>query len=307
MFSLSGGLFLGWALGANDASNVIGSAVGSRMLRFSAAAALAALFVVVGALAQGRAGIETLSGLTPISLEQAVATSTAAAVIVTLMTVLALPVSTSQAVVGAILGIGLVNREVNLAGLTKVVICWLGTPLGGALFAVLIYRCLALVYNRADLPLLRADVLLRFGLVAVCAYGAYALGGNNVANVTAVFVGADYMDARMASLIGGLAIGLGILTFSRPVMRTVGMRLVRLDPFSALVVSLATAATVHFYSFVGVPVSTSQAVVGAVLGIGLVKGVSTVRTRTLAGVLAGWILTPLLSGALVLVLSAVFI
>ena len=50
---LSSGLFLGWSLGANDAANVFGTAVGSRMLRFSTAATVCAVFVVLGAVISG--------------------------------------------------------------------------------------------------------------------------------------------------------------------------------------------------------------------------------------------------------------
>ena len=50
---LSSGLFLGWSLGANDAANVFGSAVGSRMLRFSTAALLCSVFVILGAVSAG--------------------------------------------------------------------------------------------------------------------------------------------------------------------------------------------------------------------------------------------------------------
>jgi inorganic phosphate transporter, PiT family len=75
-------------------------------------------------------------------------------------------------------------------------------------------------------------------------------------------------------------------------METVGKKLVRLDPFSALVVVLAEGLTVHFYTLVGVPVSTSQAVIGAVLGVGIVKGTNTVSRRTLTNILLGWFLTP---------------
>ena len=127
------------------------------------------------------------------------------------------------------------------------------------------------------------------------AYAAYTLGANNVANVTAVFVGAGQIGVGSATLIGGLSIALGILTFSRPVMETVGKKLVRLDPFSALVVVLAEAITVHFFTFVGVPVSTSQAVIGAVLGVGIVKGINTVRRRMLVNILIGWFFTPAIS------------
>jgi len=89
-----------------------------------------------------------------------------------------------------------------------------------------------------------------------------------------------------------LSIALGVLTYSRGVMETVGTKLVRLDPFSALVVVLAEGLTVHFYTLLGVPVSTSQAVVGAVLGIGVLKGAATIKRKTLYGILVGWFLTP---------------
>jgi PiT family inorganic phosphate transporter len=292
MLSLLGGIFLGWSLGANDASNAFGSAVSSRMIKFWTAAILASIFVILGALLEGRAGMETLRGLTDLTLKMAVVSSVAAALTVTLMTVLGLPVSTSQAAVGAILGIGFVNEQLNLAGLGKVVVCWFGTPIGGLIITIVLYRLLAVLFNRSKLDLFDSDILLRLSLIVAGSYAAYTLGANNVANVTAVFVGAGQLTVFAATLIGGLSIALGILTFSRGVMDTIGKKLVRLDPFSALVVVLAEGLTVHFYTFVGVPVSTSQAVIGAVLGIGIVKGVKTVNRRTLVNILLGWFLTP---------------
>ncbi len=295
MLSLLGGIFLGWSLGANDASNVFGTAVSSRMVRFWTAAVTAAVFVIVGALVSGRAGIETLSGLTTLQLEDAVIVSVAAALTVTLMTILGQPVSTSQAVVGAILGIGMLKNDINLGGLGKVVVCWIGTPIGAALCAFLLYHAAARIYNRIELNLFESDLLFRFSLIGAGAYGAYALGANNVANVTAVFVGAGLIDVFQAALIGGASIALGILTYSRPVMETVGKKLVRLDPFSALIVALSLAITVHVYALIGVPVSTSQAVIGGVVGIGIVKGVNTVSGQTLRRILVAWLLTPVVS------------
>ena len=52
------------------------------------------------------------------------------------MILLGLPVSTSQAAVGAILGIGFLNKQLNVAGLGKVIACWFGTPIGGLLMAL---------------------------------------------------------------------------------------------------------------------------------------------------------------------------
>jgi len=300
MFSLLGGIFLGWSLGANDASNVFGTAVASKMLKFRTAALLASVFVILGALISGQAGIDTLSGLTRIDLEQAIISSVAAGLAVTFMTLLRLPVSTSQAVVGGIVGIGIINKQVNLGGLGKVMICWIGTPIGAMVLALFLYRLLGLIYNRLNLNMFKSDIVLRLCLIITGSYGAYALGANNVANVTAVFVGAGLLNVFSAAMIGGASIALGILTFSRPVMETVGEKLVKLDPFSALVVVLSLSVTMHIYTLVGVPVSSSQAVVGGVLGVGIVKGVNTVKAKTLLHILLGWLFAPVVSCLLAL-------
>jgi inorganic phosphate transporter, PiT family len=295
MLSLLGGIFLGWSLGANHAANCFGSAVASRMVRFWTAAVLCAVFVLIGALLEGHAGIETLSGLTTFDLGQAVAITVAVALTVTGMTWFNLPVSTSQGVVGAILGIGFLNQQLNLASLEKVVICWFGTPFCALAAACVLYKALAFIYNRLSISIFQADMLLRIGLIIAGAYASYSLGANNVANATAVFVGAGMLTVFQAALIGGLSIAFGALTYSRGVMETVGRKLVRLDPFSALIVVLAEALTVHFNAIIGVPISTTQAVIGAVLGVGLIKGAKTINRKMLYNIFTGWFLTPALA------------
>lgn len=297
-----GGAYLGWSLGANDASHVFGTAVASRMLRFGTAAVLCSVFLLVGAVLQGREGIDTLSGLTAQTALTAGLAAIAAALTITMMTVLKLPISTSQAVVGAILGIGVMQGELNLAGLEKVVACWIGTPIGAMVLAAVLYPALALIYNRLRLGMFRQDALLRIGLIVVGCYGSYALGANNVANVSSLFLGGGLMNPFEATLLGGGCIALGVLTFSRRVMDTVGKRVIKLDAFSSLVVVAAEAVTVHIYAMVGVPVSTSQAVIGAVLGVGIARGSRSVRLRSLRNIGLGWVLTP----AIACCLSAFF-
>jgi PiT family inorganic phosphate transporter len=294
-FSLLGGVFLGWSLGANDAANIFGTAVSSKMLRFYTAALLASCFVLLGAALAGQPGIETLKSLTSLTSNKAMISSLAAALTLSIMSLLGLPVSTSQAVVGAIIGVGFMNQQLNLGGLGKVVACWFGTPFGGALVAILLYRGVGSLYNMLPLNFFQSDIFLRMALILAGAYGAFALGANNVANVAAVFVGAGQITVLGATLIGGASIALGILTFSRPVMETVGKKLVKLDPFSSFIVSLALAITIHFYALLGVPVSSSQAVIGGVLGVGMVKGMNTINRGTLKRVFFGWFLTPVIS------------
>lgn len=299
---LLGGVYLGWSLGANDTANVFGTAVASRMVRFGTAAILSSLFVLAGSWLEGQAGIETIRALSSQSLQSATLTAVSAAISITVMTLLRIPSSTSQAVVGSLIGIGMFGGDLNLSGLPKVVLCWIGTPIGAMLVAALLYRVLGQGLNRWQPSMFIQDQVLRVGLVLSGCYGAYALGANNVANVSAMFVSAGSMSPLLASGVGAICISLGILTFSRRVMDTVGKGVVRLDAFSALVVVSAEAITVHVYAVVGVPVSTSQAVIGAVLGVGLVRGLRSVRLGPLRNIGLGWVLTPIVAGGIAAVL-----
>ncbi len=302
MFRLVSGFFLGWALGANDSANTFGTAVSSRMLRFSTAAVLTAFFVIVGAFMQGHEGLKTLGGLTALTLQSAFISSLAAACTVTLMTIFKLPISTSQAVVGAILGIGMLQGNVNTAGLTKVIICWIGTPIGGFLATLILYYLFLHVFRSMRLDIFTCDTFLRTGLIVAGCYGAYALGANNVANITGVYAG-TLLSTKQAVLFGGLSIALGALTFSRNVMFTVGKSIVKLDAFSSFVTVTAHSVTVHFYAIVGVPVSTSQAIVGAVLAIGVLKGIQTINFIKLTEIFFAWILTPVIGLLFCLIFS----
>jgi PiT family inorganic phosphate transporter len=300
MWQVVSGVFLGWSLGTNDAANVFGTAVAARMVRFWTAAGLCSIFVVLGAMLEGAGGMETYRSLSATTLHTAFLVGLVSALTVAGMSALRLPVSTSQAVVGALLAVGLFAGKVEFGVLTKVVVCWVGTPIGAMLIAIGLYFALGQLLNRLALNLFHYDVGLRWALVLAGSYGAYALGANNVANVTGAFVGDGMLTVEQACLVGGLSIALGVLSFSRGVMMTVGAGLVRLDAFAAFVVVAAEGLTVHLYAMVGVPVSTSQAVVGAVLGIGLVKGVRTVNRKVLRNILLAWLTTPVIAFGLTL-------
>lgn len=298
---------MGWALGANDSANIFGTAVFSKKIRYRTAVLLTAAFVLVGAVLEGQQGMRTLSGLVHQTANSAFAASLAAALTVTLMSVLKLPVSTSQAMVGAIVGIGVLKGEVNLAGLTKVVTAWVGTPVGTIVASLLLYPLLGKGLEKLPLNIFTRDSLIKAGLIVAGCYGAYALGANNVANVTGVYIQTGHLTPFQAALLGGVAIGLGAVTYSRNVMLTVGRKLVRLDPFSAFIAVFSMALVVHFYALVGVPVSTSQGIIGAVLGIGILKGVQTISAGTLLRILFGWIGTPAIAlGAAYLIFRFLF-
>lgn len=306
MFRLISGIFLGWSLGANDSANVFGTAVASRVIKFSVAATITAIFVIAGSVLEGAGGMHTLGGLTAQDLNSAFISSLAAAIAVTVMTYLSLPVSTSQAVVGAILGIGMaLQQEINWRGLEKVVLCWVGTPVGAMVISYLLYKFFQSILGKLKLSIFSLNTPIMWGLILSGAYGAYALGANNVANVTGVFAGAGLISIQTATIVGGVSIALGTVTYSKRVMLTVGGGLVKLDGFTAFIAVLSEAITVHIYAIIGVPVSTSQAIVGAVLGIGFALGTRSINNRTLLNIVIGWISTPLIAGIIAFVMMKI--
>lgn len=324
LFFLVSGLFLGWSLGANDASNLFGSAVGSHLISFRKAAIIASIFVIIGAVAQGTGTTETLGKLGTVNaVGGSFTVALAAAVTVYLMTRYALPVSTTQAIVGAIIGWNIfTGNHTDVKTLTQIVTAWIAGPLLGAIFAVILYIAVKKIKRTFEINIIRFESSVKTGLLIAGAFAAYSLGANNIANVMGVFIPAFNLkelnlgfivlsSAQQFFLLGGIAIAAGIITYSKRVMETVGSNILELSSEAALVVMFAQALVLFLFSsssfasflrsiglpsFPMVPVSSSQVIVGSVIGIGLYKGARNINFRVLGEIASGWIATPVLAG-----------
>lgn len=323
---LTSGLLLGWSLGANDASNIFGTAVGSKMISFRNAALIASLFVILGAVVQGSGASDTLGKLGSVnSIGGSFTVALAAAIAVYTMTKFSIPVSTTQAIVGAIVGWNLfTNNPTDGKTLTGIVSTWITGPVLGAAFAILLYILIRYFKKHSSIHLFRFESYVRTGLILVGAFGAYSLGANNIANVMGVFVPSFHLadldlgivtlsSSQQLFLLGGIAIATGIITYSDRVMQVVGNNIVDLSSESALVVVLSQALVLFifsssaFSSFVQslglpripmVPVSSTQVIIGSVIGIGLFKGARNINFRILGDIAKGWIATPVFAGLL---------
>jgi len=190
LFFLSSGLFLGWSLGANDAANVFGTAVGTRMVRFGTAAVICSVFLILGAVLSGSGAAHTLGKLGAVNaLGGSFMAAGAAALAVYLMTKAGLPVSTTQAIVGAIIGWNLFSETRTDTGtLVTILSTWIICPLLAAVIAALLFKVTTYGIRLANPHLLRQDAYTRLGLILAGAFGAYSLGANNIANVMGVFI-----------------------------------------------------------------------------------------------------------------------
>jgi len=332
---LSSGLFLGWSLGANDAANVFGTAVGTKMVRFRTAAIIASIFVILGAVLAGGGGSKTLNELGNVNaLAGAFMVVLAAALTIYWMTKYEISVSTSQAIVGAVIGWNLYSgNSTDLGILSTVVSTWVICPILAGIIAVILFHLAKFFIKTTGISLIRQDYLLRIGLILAGAFGAYALGANNIANVMGVFVSSNKLSplhlplgivldsTQVLFLLGGLAISVGIITYSQKIMLTVGKDILSMSPLAAWVVVVSQSlvlflfASPTLYNFLLsqnlptiplVPVSSSQAVIGAVMGLGLMKGGRGIKWSIIGRFGVGWIITPL-SAALVCFISLFFL
>ena len=188
--------------------------------------------------------------------------------------------------------------------------------------AVVLYFGLKRFFRSANVHLLRRDAYTRAAMILTGAFGAYSLGANNMANVVGVFIPvAPFTDMTIGHFhitavqqlffVGSLAVSVGVFTYSHKVMSTVGNDLISLSPFTAWIVVLAQSLVLFLFAsesleyFLAshnlptvplVPVSNTQAVVGAVIGIGLFKGgVKNIKWGVVLRIIYGWVISPLIA------------
>ncbi|ONN27052.1 phosphate permease [Thermosipho affectus] len=288
-------VFFGWSLGANDAANIFGTAVSNRIIKYRTATVISAIFIIIGAIIGGEKGILTISSISASDLKLAAISVLSSAITMTTMTYIGAPVSSSQAIVGSIIATSLIEGTVKWGILSKLFLAWFFTPIGGIFFSYISYKIFARPFNKIKSIYVKEKVIF-FATLIIGAYGAYSLGANNVANITGVF--ANAIGIKNAALLGGISIALGVLTYSYKVMYTVGTQIIELDYYSSAIAVLGESITVWIYALLGIPVSTSQAIVGAVIGAGYAKGSRISSKKIIFKIVSAWINTPVIAGAI---------
>jgi len=239
------------------------------------------------------------------------------------MTKLGLPVSTSQTIIGSIIGWNLFSDSyTDISSLMKILSTWVICPLLSGLIAALLFTFTKLFVRRIGIGLIRLDGYVRLALIFAGAFGAYSLGANNISNVMGVFLpvapfpefqfgwGYSISSAQQLFLLGGIAIAVGVFTYSKRVMMTVGTELMTLTPLAAWVAVMSHSVVLFLFAseqlerFLAnlslptiplVPVSSSQAVVGAVIGIGMLHGGREIQWPRVYSIIRGWAISPIIS------------
>lgn len=335
---LSAGLFMGWSLGTNDAANAFGTAVATRVIKYRTAIIIIAIMVLLGAALLGHNNIDKLSSIatnnkvvaSPEDVEEAVKNGTlsslrlksalkafiifaCAGITVFVMSYLKFPVSANQSITGAVIGWGFCYANYsdpavlkgNVAEMLEFASTWLINPLGAAIISFVLVFFMKKFIEKRLTSMRNYDLIVKIGYLAAGAFSAFSIGQNSSASVTAFYYdatgqGANLLtNARLTAIIGGIAIAVGVLTFSKRVMMTVGGAIAEISQVDGFMVIIASALTVLLMGeFMGIPVSTSQSVVGAVVGAGLVNGPKKVNFGVFKKIAIAWVSSPTVAGLL---------
>ena len=233
------------------------------------------------------------------------------------MSYLKFPVSANQSITGAIIGWGLFYAdytnpevlEINLPQIGKFASTWVLNPLGAGIISFIIVFLFHKFIEERLSTLSGYDKIVKIGYLLAGAFASYSIGTNSSANVTALYYDMVYAetgavanlltDPQLTATIGGIAIAIGVLTFSKRVMMTVGGSIAEISQIDGFLVIIAMALTVVIMgNWMGIPVSTSQAVVGAVVGAGLTRGIGKVNFGVFKRIAVAWVSSPTVAGVM---------
>ncbi|MBN1539677.1 MAG: inorganic phosphate transporter [Candidatus Thermoplasmatota archaeon] len=139
-------------------------------------------------------------------------------------------------------------------------------------------------------------------LILTACYVAFAHGANDVANAVGPIaaisqvimkneISCDVSIPVWVLVLGGVGIVVGVSTWGYRVMHTIGKKITNITPSRGFAASFGAASSVLACSFLGIPVSTSQIIVGAVIGVGLAGGITAIDLRVIRNILISWVFT----------------
>lgn len=359
------GFYMAWNIGANDVANAMGTSVGSKALTLKKAVIIAAFLEFGGAFFVGSSVSETIQhgivspaifeGTPEIFVLGMMGSLLATGALLQLASYFALPISTTHAIVGAVIGFGAViggMDAVNWNEVGWISASWIVSPLLSGLIAHLLFRLIHRLRNRIELlapclvflcintasmsisfnPILSLTASLSAALIAhrlvqripvsagnisigfprekvfvylqilTACMVAFAHGANDVANaigpVAAVLsvlkTNSLHSHAQIPSwllALGGGGIVLGLATWGWRVIETIGKKITELSPMRGFCAEFGAAATILLASRLGLPISTTHALVGAVFGVGMARGIESLNLQTLKEIVVSWIVT----------------
>jgi len=308
--------------GFHDAANSIATVVATRVLSPGVAVAWAAFFNFIAFIVFGTAVAKTIGGdmvniaaIPPGDQLYVLLAAVLGATFWNLITwYLGLPTSSSHALVGAYAGSAIasyiwhfgffgIETVLKAAGWIKTLTFIVLSPLIGMTLGFIMMVSVYWIFRNVSVN--RIDKGFRIGQLFSAAAFSLGHGGNDAQKtmgiITIVLVAGGFLQAGAGGklpevplwvvLAAHLAIGLGTLSGGWRIVKTMGTKIVKLQPVGGFCAETAGAATLFFATFTGIPVSTTHTITGSIVGVGAAKRFSAVKWGVASRIVWAWVLT----------------
>src|SRR5436190_12577063 len=291
--------------GLHDAANSIATIVSTRVLRPQYAVAWAAFFNFIAFLFFGLHVAQTI-GVGIITADvvdpRVVFGALMGAIVWNLITWgLGIPSSSSHALIGGLVGAGTAKAglgAIGWTGLGKTAAAIVLSPLIGLSLALLLTLIVSWMFVRAT-PYAVDETFRRLQFVSASLY-SLGHGGNDAQKTMGIIAVLLYSQGHLGGafsvpfwvvLTCQAAMGLGTLFGGWRIVRTMGLRITKLTPMQGFCAETGGAATLFIATFLGVPVSTTHTITGAIVGVGAARRVSAVRWNVASSIVYAWVIT----------------
>jgi PiT family inorganic phosphate transporter len=297
-----------FANGWTDAPNSIATVVSTRVMRPLTAVGMAAVLNVLGALAGTEVAktiAEGIVGTETVTLETVGAAVFGATIWALGAQYFGLPSSESHALVAGLLGAGFAAGGLDAlewSGTQKALIGLVTSPVGGFFISLLIMVAIFWIFARVKPSLVRR--IFGRGQIFSAAFMAFSHGTNDAQKTIGVIALAIYLNNNPGAAAPGefpienwmifsaaAVMGLGTMIGGWRVIRTIGLRLTKLEPVHGFAAETGAAAVITIASRFGIPVSTTHAIGSSIMGVGATQRLSAVRWGVAGQVVTAWILT----------------
>lgn len=313
------GMYLASNIGANDIGNSMGTAVGSGVVKMRQALIVGALFMFLGAVFLSGNVIKTISGgivdASFISPVGAVIATLSAGLWVSISILRKTPVSGSHAMVGAIFGYGIVYAgitQIKWNSLLTIALSWVSSPVLGLIVGFIFYYSLRVLILEKTTNMAvrgRLEKIFSYLQIGSSCFAALGVGAIDIAAATGIMIAVVGGGASTDIMVlGAFAIVSGVLAAGNRIVGTVGKRITNLVPTSGVSAQVAAASVILIFTFLGMPISPTQTLVGSVIGVGLARRTRDVGGDVVKQIASSWALTfpicAIISGSLYLIVSS---
>lgn len=299
-------LLIAFAIGSNDASNALSISIGAGVIKFKRAVFLFGILVFAGIWFNGNKVMETVGKkLIEVNPETLGFSLLVSAGLIILSNWKKLPLSTHQVIIGSLVGNAVASKSsVNFFSLLKILISWIVSPIIAVVVAFFVYKFLERVFLR--LSFFKIESFLKTFLLISASLISYNTGANEVATVLGpvVYSGIS-INLFFLLLVSSLLVFLGAYLLSNRVIETVGKGILPLDPFSGFVAQISAGVTLFVFTLLGMPISTTYCMIGAITGVGMTKGLTTIKLNLIKRIAINWGLSLFLAFFLSFVITKV--